>query len=511
MSVTRAGDYKQLVVLSREFREFQKPVVRDGVPDYSEAAMKRQLRGLKTYRRRLEAIDSGGWPIGRQVDYHLVRAQMNGLEFDHRVMRPWFRDPAFYVVIVFQFGPKMFGAIPQGNLSLPVGDEEELAAKLRAVPETLDQARDNLTEGCGDLTMLGIRSKRREAGILERFIEQLKTAGSPLVADAVKALDAVNAFGAWLAAGRRKMDAPSGIGIENYNWHLKHVQLVPYTWHEIMRLSQREYSRAVATMKLQEHRNRKLPPLDPAGAGELITRRFRSARRQLWRYLNEGEVLTPPDYMKPGPQGRCEDHRGRRDYFVNVLHRDPLPLIPHDVVGHTPDAIRHSRDRRPIRGSGLLYYISSFRAEGLATGIEEILLLSGMLDRRPRSRELTYNLLAHRAARSISDLKMHSNEFTLAEGFTHNVEKTPYRWVRNDSRMMWHDMELYLRQPSYGTSYTVGAVQLQQLMADVAMRQGKRFALKRFMDRFLGLGMIPITLARWQLTGRDDEVRALLD
>jgi len=510
MSVTRTADYKQLVVLSREFRQFRRPVVRDGVPDYSPAAMKRQSRGLKAYRRRLEAIDSSGWPVAKEVDYHLVRAQMNGLEFDHRVMRPWFRDPAFYVVIAFQFGPKMLGAIPQGALSVPVRDEEELAGKLRAVPGILDQARENLTEGCGDLTMLGIRSKRREAGILQRFIQQLKTGGSSLVGDAVKALKAVKAFGAWLQASRRKMDAPSGIGIDNYNWHLRHVQLVPYNWHEIMRLSQREYCRAVATMKLQEHRNRTLPPLDPAGSGELITRKFRSAQRELWRYLNEGEVLTPPDYMKPRPHGRSEDHRGRRDYFVNVLHRDPLALMPHDVVGHTPDAIRHSRDRRPIRGQGLLYFISSFRAEGLATGIEEILLLSGMLDRRPRSRELTYNLLAHRAARSISDLKIHSNEFTLAEGFRHNVEKTPYRWVRDDSPMMWHDMELYLRQPSYGTSYTVGAVQMQQLIADVAMAQGKRFVLKRLMDRFLGLGMIPITLARWELTGRDDEIRALL-
>ena len=214
--------------------------------------------------------------------------------------------------------------------------------------------------------------------------------------------------------------------------------------------------------------------------------------------------------MKPRPQGACKDHRGPRDYFINVLHRDPLPLIPHDVVGHTPDEIRQSRDRRPIRGRDLLYYIAAFRAEGLATGIEEILLLSGMLDKRPRSRELTYNLLAHRAARSISDLKMHSNEFTLAEGFRYNVEQTPYRWVRDDSGMMWHDMELYLRQPSYGTSYTVGSVQLQQIMADVAAARGKRFVLKRFMDRFLGLGMIPITLARWELTGQDDEIRALL-
>ena len=130
--MTRTAGYKQLVVLSREFRQFQRPVVRDGVPDYSPAAMKRQSRGLKTYRRRLEAIDSSGWPIAGQVDYHLVRAQISGLEFDHRVMRPWFRDPAFYVVIAFQFGPKMLAAIPRGVTSEETADSNE--AMFRELP-----------------------------------------------------------------------------------------------------------------------------------------------------------------------------------------------------------------------------------------------------------------------------------------------------------------------------------------------------------------------------------------
>ncbi len=105
---------------------------------------------------------------------------------------------------------------------------------------------------------------------------------------------------------------------------------------------------------------------------------------------------------------------------------------------------------------------------------------------------------------------MHSNEFTLMEGFRYNVEKTPYGYIRKDSPVTWHDIELYMRQPGYGTAYTIGSIQLQQLIADRAMQHGKRFSLRAFMDRFLSLGMIPITLARWEMTGLDDEVRKLL-
>ena len=51
---------------------------------------------LRTFQDRLEAIDPTGWPIPQKVDYQLVRAEMNGYEFQHRVLSPWSRDPGFY-------------------------------------------------------------------------------------------------------------------------------------------------------------------------------------------------------------------------------------------------------------------------------------------------------------------------------------------------------------------------------------------------------------------------------
>ena len=51
---------------------------------------------LAAIRRASQAIDPSGWPIEQQVDWHLVRAEMNGFDFNCRVLRPWARDPAFY-------------------------------------------------------------------------------------------------------------------------------------------------------------------------------------------------------------------------------------------------------------------------------------------------------------------------------------------------------------------------------------------------------------------------------
>src|SRR5262245_51775957 len=76
------GGYADLVTLYKDFRAFQKPKLVNGVPDYTAAAMAAQQAALAGYQKRLAAIDPTGWPIPQQVDYQIVRAEMNSLDFD---------------------------------------------------------------------------------------------------------------------------------------------------------------------------------------------------------------------------------------------------------------------------------------------------------------------------------------------------------------------------------------------------------------------------------------------
>jgi len=95
------------------------------------------------------------------------------------------------------------------------------------------------------------------------------------------------------------------------------------------------------------------------------------------------------------------------------------------------------------------------------------------------------------------------------EGFRFNIDKTPYGWLPEDSGTMWHDIELYMRQPTYGVGYLIGSVQLQKLIADRGEQLGEEFNLRAFMDEFLAAGMIPVSLIRWEMTGLDDELKKL--
>lgn len=497
-----------LVRLYEEFRDHRVPEVSDGVPDYTRSAMSRKHEGLRALQARLAQIDTSGWSVSERVDHLVVEAEMNGMEFDHRVLRPWSRDPAFYVVFSFQFGPKMHGA---ANLPGPPLTEAQLArtrTHLRAIPDILAQARGNLTEPAADLTMLGIRSKNREEGILLEWMEALPAHHPDLVPDAERALAAIRDFRGWLESIEPGLTAPSGVGAEDFTWFMRHVMLLPYDHDELVTIAERDLDRALALMALEEHRNRDLPPFEPIDDEQTYIRRHTEAQRELLEFVEREQIMTIPDFITVDPPGGWS--RGpERDYFANVNDRDPMALMPHDMFGHSPDAARRARDDRPIRGAPRLYFVDAHRQDGWSTAVEQIFMHLGSLDDRPRSRELGHNLLALRAVRALADLKMHSNEMSLMEAFRFNIENTPKGWLPEDSPTMWHDLELYLRQPGYGVGYLIGVAQMESLIARRAEQLGDDFELKTLMDDFFDAGLIPIALIHWELTGEDGELAYL--
>jgi predicted TIM-barrel fold metal-dependent hydrolase len=65
-----AKTHADLVALFSEWRAFQRPRLVDGVPDYGKAAMDAQRRALPAWQARLKELDTSGWPVSQQVDWH---------------------------------------------------------------------------------------------------------------------------------------------------------------------------------------------------------------------------------------------------------------------------------------------------------------------------------------------------------------------------------------------------------------------------------------------------------
>jgi uncharacterized protein (DUF885 family) len=166
----------------------------------------------------------------------------------------------------------------------------------------------------------------------------------------------------------------------------------------------------------------------------------------------------------------------------------------------------------PIRRGPLLYNIFNTRTEGHATGWEELMMQAGMFDARPRSRELVYILVAERAARALGELKMHANLATLEEASAFACANTPRGWLRMDGELVRSEQHLYLQQPGYGTSYLVGKIEIEKLLAERKRQLGDSFRMKQFMEEFNAAGLIPASLLRWELTGRQpDDVKRMLN
>ncbi|WP_419163041.1 DUF885 family protein [Candidatus Palauibacter sp.] len=519
-TVGSPGTHEDLVELFDAWRDFERPEFVDGVPDYSADAMARQQRELPQWQMRLRGLAPADWPVAEQIDWHLARAEMNGLDFDHRVRRPWARDPAFYVTIFAaesdvpaHEGPVIHGWIDLWTYDYPLSeaDAAELAGSVGAIPALLEQARENLADSnARDLWLGGVRAFRGQVRDLDNFAARVAGTSADLDQAIADARAASEAFVAWLEDEAPSRTGPSGVGRENYTWYMRNVHLVPYSWEEQVTIMRRELARAHASMRLEENRNRELPELERIASAEEFDRRLNQSVDRYMRFLEQEEVQTTAEWMDPAVRAvngsfTPAEPGEIRNFFSEVNYRDPDSFRPH--MHHWIELARMRVDPHPspIRATPSLYNIFDSRSEGLATGVEEMFMHLGLLEGSPRSRELTWIMLAQRAARALSGLYLHGDVVDMEEAVAHAMKWTPRGWLP-DGDLVRGEQSLYLRQPGYGTSYVTGKVQIEELLAEYAIEEGEDYSVKRFFDAFQEAGVIPIVLTRWEMTGQKDAI-----
>ena len=514
-----AGSYDDLVGLFREWQAFERPALRDGAPDYTAPTLARKHAGLRVYQSRLAALDPAAWPKEQRIDYELVRAQMNGLDFDLRVLQPWARDPAYYQTVWTEMsdtpeheGPAHHGLVELWTYSFPLSraDEQKLARGLRVVPPLLTQARGNLTGNARDLWLTGIGTMQGQVKSLDDLAARTKSSGAELRRSIADARQATVEFVAWLQAQAPSKTGPSGVGKEAYTWNLRHVHLVPMTWDDEVMLLQRELARAHTALKLEEQRNRGLPPLTAASSPEEWDRRANAAVTRYLAWLKSNDILAVDDYLDPamrshiGPYAPLET----RNFFSIASHYEPITLFAHFQHWFDHAWLKHAPNPSVIRREAWLYNVWDTRAEGTATAMEEFILHAGYYDDNPRAREIVWIMLAQRCARGLASLYAQANLFDLQQAKAFQVEWTPRGWMRPDLDLLGFEQQLYLRQPGYGTSYVTGKYLVDGLIKDRAHQLGDAFTLRRFFDEFNAAGMMPVSLIHWQLTGDASRVPA---
>ena len=361
VSLGAVGDYATLTAIHQEFQTIRRPTITVGVPEYSSAGLSAQRNALRQLRARLDAIDPHSWPVPQQVDYLLVRANMDALDFDHRIMRPWSRDPALYLDAVRR--------TPFADVPVPADKLAALRDNLRSVPAVLDMARRNLTEPAGELTRIALFHLEHSDGVNEDeprrvidypegtigwyqdLVARLQKSQPDLVADARQALNAVVAYRDWLRGIEPRAMGSTAIGLAEFNWYVQHVRLMPYAASDMRTISSVEFARARTFLKIEENRNRSVPPVTLAANADEHERRLRDAEALIKTFTKEQRLLTIPDNLPPFPTDAFWRIRpdGHHHFWEQLTYRDPLDNHIHaSIPGHLFDGGLRASTRTPF-------------------------------------------------------------------------------------------------------------------------------------------------------------------
>lgn len=518
--------YSDLVALFKEWRAFEAPPLHEGAPDYRAATFEKRWPQFTELQKNLKSIDTAGWPVERRIDWMIVWAEMNGFDFNHRVLQPWTRDPAYYKTVwtyksdvPAHEGPTHHAVLELWSYTFPLSSAERkrLLADLAVIAPLNDQAKQNLTGNAKELWVAGIRDIRTQITVLEGLQEEPSLAEDAEVQDQIgEAISSTQELVTWLEEAAQSKTGPSGIGKENYSWYMQNVHLVPLTWEDEVMILKRELARAWSSLKLEEHRNRKLPQLVDANSPEAYDQMADQAASSLMNFLEQEEIATVKPYWDPALREQLGEFipREKRNFFRIGQHYDPRPLFSHFY--HWFELARMENEPHPseIRRGPLLYNIFDSRNEGVATAVEETFMQAGLYDDSPRTKEIVYIMIAQRAARGLGSLYAHANEMTMEEAGGIHSEYTPRGWMKTEKELLIFEQHLYLRQPGYGTSYITGKYLMEDAMAEYARMkelQNEVFVLKDFFDSLNSIGNIPMALGHWQMTGSDSHMQVLLD
>jgi hypothetical protein len=507
-AVTSPG-YDKLVTLFDEWRKFQAaPAIKEGLPQFTPQAEAQQRAGLATFQQRLAAISTEGWTVPDQIDHRIVQAEMNGLDFELRVLRGWAKDPGFYKIVTAGHEAVGYPGVIETApylVSPSKAQLEQLRARLARVPDIYAQAKANLVEGTPDRWTTGIDQIRKQQHQLAEFRDAMVARYPTLKPPFATASRAIDDFAQWAAAKLPTLPRrPSGIGIDNYNWYMRNVQLIDFDWHDQLTLAVQQLDDSWSHLAAVENRNRDLPELasvpDEAAHRDLYARIVREytdfLEKERIRVVPEGEVEHSLSVMRPFETPM--QFRG----LQSLLDRKAMRVIQMHEESHNADFVfaRDNPPRSPIRKAPPLYYMGSERQEGYAEELERISVDAGYMDGRGREMQYEYATMAASTVGTIRNLMVAGNRWTLEQGLSFLQHKVPYIADTKDAAV-FNSASRTFSLPVVGSGYLTGQLTFRRIIAEQRRQLGDKFDLKATTDAVLAAGTIPMSLIRWEITG----------
>lgn len=501
------------------------------LPDYSAAALAKADEALKSLQQRLGAIDPKTLLQHDQINYLLLRSELERADFERHVLSAATRDPDFYVA---QTAGVVYNYILR---PAPFGEARAAAVirQLEQIPKTIAAAEVNLTAPIGPLADRALAHLENVRGKCDRLAQTLspqfpavkRAALNKACAAAGRVLED---YAAWLKARRSQMPSLTGIGKERYDWLLRRLLMLPFTSDELLVMATHDWRRAEVFEAYEGNRNAGIAPPPMATSIEQQQSFAVRADQQIRDFLIAKRIVEVPDWMPhfrfaPTPDYLAAFDFGADIYMFSPSHpredfvrfiqpphanlgfwgriqaSDPRPVLAHEgIPGHAFHLRMMDTQQDPIRRR----HYDGAAVEGLGTYVEEMLLQHGAFNDVPSLRQVTYRMRKLRALRVIMDINVASGKFSIEDGGTFLSENVPMDYATAFEEANWA-----AASPGQNVGYFAGKAAIIWLLAEARRLQGDRFNLYDFHNHLWTAGAVPASLLRWEWLGQDEDVRKL--
>jgi uncharacterized protein (DUF885 family) len=494
--------------------------------DYSPAAIAERERHIRELLDRVRGMHTDGWSKDDRIDRTLFTSQLEMPDFSSRVLKPEQTDALLYTDLcgnaIFTLLKKDYDTHRNRALSAE--------QRMEAIPAMLAQAKMNLTAPVRLYAELAIESARDVDPLFTQSLMTLADQFSPaerqrFIATRDRALKSIHDFADDLAARLNTMPAFRPMGVDNYNYLLHHVYLLPIDATQLAMLGEAELARYSGLEALLP--NPAMADPDPSRSRSIPRNQeeflaaYESRLKDILAFLRRENLITIPSYMgafhirqlpdafkptNPGgfmnPPGVYDsDSRGMyfiptydpasKNFYIRAAIEEPRPILGHEgipghflqlsIANHLPDEIR--------RHHGDNVFI-----EGWALYTEEMLLRRGFYAAGSAAEGQILRLSRYRAARVGVDVNLHTGRWTFDECVKYFMQSGGL-----DKEAATGEAAGAASEPTQKMTYITGKFQILRLLGRYRDHLGSAFTLKRFHDDLLANGSLPLSIQTWIL------------
>jgi uncharacterized protein (DUF885 family) len=498
----------------------------DRLTDYSAEKILERAQHVRKLLDQVRALAAANWPKDDRIDGMLFRSQLEGVDFNSRVLGSENTDPQVYIGEctngIFSLLKKEYDAPRKRALAA--------TARLKQMPAMLAQGERNLQKPVRLFAEFAIASAR---AVDPLFNDSLMTLARDLPPnerdDLVKAreaaLTAIHSFADRLEKRLPSMVAFAPMGTVNYNYYLKHVLLLPLDAQQVEMLGRAELARYRALESLLPDpsladpnpvRSKNIPP-DQAS----FLKAYESREQEMIDFLKEHHLVTVPDYLghfeirqlpeafKPTSPGGFMNPPGvydkdptgfyfiptynpqSKNFYIRAAIEDPRPILGHEgipghfmqlsIANHLTDEIRRQHS------DGVF-------VEGWALYGEEMLMRTGLYPENSASQGQILRLSRYRSARIGVDVNLHTGQWTFDQAVQYFMEAGGL-----DREAAEGEAAGAASSPTQKISYIVGKWQIMNLLGRYRDKAGANFRLGQFHDDLIKNGSLPLSIVEWIL------------